>query len=949
MENNFKTIIYLINKLNNHSQVIWVESKKALSDKLLNEFKNDADTKVLINPLDEWTEFPFENIQLIHFAPGVTDNKAVVCRELFQELDSSNKFIQISSGDLFFDKTQKYNPLIQLSKTINKDDLLNGERYFPATVAINHNSEILKFDLSLQSDAELVKLSNERKLALSLDEMLAIKAYFQREDIIAERAKIGLDHRVTDIELEVFAQTWSEHCKHKIFAANIEFSENGNIEKIKSIYKTYIKGSTFEINKKWAVSVFNDNAGVVDWLDDHYLAIKVETHNSPSALDPYGGALTGILGVNRDILGTGLGFSPIANTNVFCVGNWDKNYQLPNNLLSPKEILTGVHHGIMDGGNKSGIPTVNGAIQFDDNFCGKPLVYCGTVGVAPKNTNHIDNKNKYTEAGDLIIMAGGRVGLDGIHGATMSSIGLDETVPKTMVQIGDPFTQKKLADYVLALRDLGLIKGLTDNGAGGLSSSLGEMAEKTNGAKINIDSVPLKYSGLSPWEIFVSESQERMSLAISPENKDYVLNLANNFGVEASVIGEFTNTGRLNVLANNQTILNLDLEFLHTGLPTLNLKAEWNGSIPYKSFDANSNLVKMPIRNHNEILQKLFTDPNIASKEGFIRQYDHEVKGSTIVKPIEAINSKTTSPNDSGVIWLNTITGDTSKAVAIGCGIQYQFSHIDPSLMAKLSVDEAVRNIISTGASPNHIAMTDNFCWPDPIQTEKNPDGKIKLGQLVKTCKGLSEITRTYKMPLISGKDSMKNDYINGDLKISVPPTLLITAMGLVPDTKQIKKTAIKNSGKLIYQLGLKFNKNYFGHYLQNYFDINSDPNFNWDLDHSLNFYQLLHQNLNLIESIHDVSDGGVLPALLESLFLNNLGITIDSNLVSRFDTHQWYSEYPTNFIISISPANQEKFEEIFKDNFEFIGTTDLSGMIQLGDEKISVSHFHQTWRKIWV
>ena len=940
-----KTIIVLISKIDQKGLIYWIESEKEISNEMLTELSSDPDTQLLLNPKSQWSSLEFKTVSIVSFLPGVTDNSANVFTELLNINSKSSEIKNVHSGMLYFDNdSPSYNSLIEKLNVYQKIELIEGKIEFPKNVNVKHYG-VEYFKLENLTDRELLKLSQEKKWALSLEEMKAIKEYYSQEKTKKVRLEKGLNPDPTDVEMEIIAQTWSEHCKHKIFNAEIELLETKNNvdskKTIDSIYKTYVKGATKKINAPWAISVFNDNAGIVDWDENNYLAVKVETHNSPSALDPYGGALTGILGVNRDILGTGLGFKPIANTDVFCVGEWDEQEKLPSRIKHPKTILKGIHRGIEDGGNKSGIPTVNGAICFDENFTGKPLVYCGTIGLAPKKSNNRDNAFKYHEEDQLIIMSGGRVGLDGIHGATMSSIALDENVPNTMVQIGDPFTQKKLADFILHLRDLGLIEGITDNGAGGLSSSIGEMSEKTNGACIDISTIPLKYPGLAPWEIMVSESQERMSFSIKSENLEKVLKISKDFNVESSAIGKFENTGFFEIKNNLSTVGLIELGFLHNGLPRLKLKARKIEDYKKSKWKKNE-ITKRKITTLADSLNTVIADKNIVSKKYFVENYDHEVMAATVVKGLDGL--KQNSVNDSGAIWLQPHGGDKMKAVAVANGIQYMFSDVDCELMAKLSFDEAMRSVVATGANPEKVAMCDNFCWPDPIKSEQNPDGEHKLYQLVKTCQGLFDISTQYKAPLISGKDSMKNDFIEGDLKISIPPTLLMTSIGLIEDVNSIKKSAIKDVGRLLYQLGPKFEPNYFGHFLAKYFQVESNNVFNWDLEATINFYKKYFDNLNLIESAHDVSEGGTIVALSEMTFQNRLGVELNSELSLEF----LFSEYPGQIVVSVCAENQSTFEETFKDQFTYLGATNSTFQIKYKQESISLETVESQWSYKW-
>jgi len=409
-------------------------------------------------------------------------------------------------------------------------------------------------------EEQLQELSKEMLLSLDDEEMKTIQQHY---------VKAGREPK--QIELETLAQTWSEHCKHKTFSGKINYKENGKEEQIESLYKTYIQNATKQSSKHWLVSVFTDNAGIIKFNKEYNIAMKAETHNHPSALEPYGGANTGIGGVIRDILGVGLGAKPFANTDVFCFAHPDfPREKVPKGVLHPKRIFKGVREGVRDYGNRVGIPTVNGAILFDDRYLGNPLVYCGTVGLIP-----VGKEKKKASTGELIVTIGGRTGRDGIHGATFSSIELDSSVSSSSVQIGNPIEEKKVIDALLKARDLGLYNSITDCGAGGFSSAIGEMGEKI-GARVDLDKAPLKYQGLEPWEIWISEAQERMIISVPKENFKKLKEICEIEGTEATIIGEFTNTEKLKLYFENKLIGELEMEFLHQGVPCKFLKAEWN-------------------------------------------------------------------------------------------------------------------------------------------------------------------------------------------------------------------------------------------------------------------------------------------------------------------------------------------------------------------------------------
>ena len=643
--------------------------------------------------------------------------------------------------------------------------------------------EVGAVDLS-GTDEELERLSREGLLALSLGEMTAIRDHFAAAADDPRRRAAGLSGRPTDVELECLAQTWSEHCKHKIFNATIDYHDGeGEAERIDSLFNSYIRRVTQEIHQElldrqgssWLISVFHDNAGVVAFDDTLHLVYKVETHNSPSALDPYGGAMTGIVGVNRDPFGTGRGAALLSNVWGYCLASpFYRRRACLRGLLHPKRIRDGVHSGVIDGGNQSGIPYGRGWEVFDDRYLGKPLVFCGTVGALPVTIAGTPGEEKEAKPGDAIVMVGGRIGADGIHGATFSSAALDEASPSQAVQIGDPITEKMMFDFLLEARDQGLYDAITDNGAGGLSSSVGEMAEGPGGARLDLAKAPLKYAGLAPWEIFLSEAQERMTLAVPPHNLAAFLELAARRDVEASVLGEFTDDGQLEVVYGDEVVALLDMEFLHEGDPEMKLVARWAPP------DFAEPTPESRPTDHGRTLSDLVARLNLASNESKARHYDHEVKGLTVVKPWVGVGSDVPA---EGTVFL--AHHGSLRGYVLSEGINPNLSDVDTEAMAGGAVDEAVRRQLAAGAGLERIAALDNFCWPDPVRSAHTPDGEYKLAQLVRACRGLYATCRAYGVPLISGKDSMKNDAVMGGVKISVPPTLLVSAIGQIDDVQK--------------------------------------------------------------------------------------------------------------------------------------------------------------------
>ena len=652
-------------------------------------------------------------------------------------------------------------------------------------------------DLSGDDD-ELERISRQGMLALSVAEMTAIRDHFRRAASDPRRAAAGLGDTPTDVELECLAQTWSEHCKHKIFNATITYREgDGAPETIHSLFDTYIRGLTREIDARlrrrdgasWLVSVFHDNAGVVAFDDQVHLVYKVETHNSPSALDPYGGAITGIVGVNRDPFGTGRGADLLVNVWGYCFASPFFDGELPPGLLHPKRVRDGVHRGVIDGGNQSGVPYGRGWEIFDQRYLGKPLVFCGTVGSLPVTIAGTPGEEKAARPGDAVVMVGGRIGADGIHGATFSSAALDEASPAQAVQIGDPITQKMMFDFLLEARELGLYSAITDNGAGGLSSSVGEMAEVPGGARLDLERAPLKYAGLSAWEVFLSEAQERMTLAVPPESLDSLLELAGRRRVEATVLGEFTDDGYLEVCWGDETVGLLEMGFLHDGTPEMLLEARWQ---PTRFAEPENRADDL-----TAALGDLLARPNLTSGERKARHYDHEVKGLTVIKPYVGVEADV--PAEATVFLARH---GSWRGLVLSEGVNPFLSDLDTEAMAATVVDEAVRRQLCAGARLDRIAALDNFCWPDPVRSATTPDGEHKLAQLVRACRGLYRTCRAYGVPLISGKDSMKNESTMGGVKICVPPTLLVSAIGQIDDARRAVTLDFKQAGDLLFVLG---------------------------------------------------------------------------------------------------------------------------------------------------
>ena len=883
----------------------------------------------------------------VGFRPGVTDNVGKTAREAIalllggtlgeRKINVYTSRQYLLSGTLTKADAERIahdllaNDLIERYQVVGKEefDFQNGLPAVVPQVTGKGEPQLATINLT-QLDAEtLLKISQEKLLALNLEEMQTIAKYFADPAVVRARRKMGLDENTTDVELECLAQTWSEHCKHKIFNSKIDYFDGKTKKTINSLFKAYIKGSTARIRKAkgkkdFCLSVFVDNAGVIKFNNGYNLVFKVETHNSPAALDPYGAALTGIVGVNRDPFGTGLGAKLIFNTDVFCFASPYHKKKLPPRILHPRRIYEGVREGVEHGGNKSGIPTVNGSIVFDERFLGKPLVYCGTAGIMPAKINGKPTHEKEIKPGDVITMAGGRIGKDGIHGATFSSEELHEGSPVTAVQIGDPITQKKMTDFLLQARNLGLYRALTDNGAGGLSSSVGEMATYSGGCEMDLSLAPLKYAGLQPWEILVSEAQERMSLAVDPKKVDKFMELARKMDVEATVLGKFTSSGKFHIRYGEKTVAYLDMDFLHEGVPQMKLVARWKApKHPEPTFAPPADLGKA--------LKQMLSRLNICSKESVVRQYDHEVQGGSVVKPLVGICND--GPSDAAVI---RPLFDSMEGVVVAHGICPRYSDIDAYWMTACVIDEAVRNAVAVGVDPDHLAGLDNFCWCDPVQSEKTPDGHFKLAQLVRANMAIFDITTVYGVPCISGKDSMKNDYSIGRTKISVPPTLLYSVIGKIPDVRQAVTMDAKRPQDLVYILGETRDELGGSEWFAKQGAIgNKVPQV--EAKKAMKLYRALNKAIRagLVASCHDCSDGGLGVALAETAFAGGLGLNVDLKDVpyrgKKRDDFILFSETASRFVVTIHPKNQAKFEKLMRSLVaREIGFVSNDGLLQI-------------------
>ncbi|MBN2364270.1 phosphoribosylformylglycinamidine synthase subunit PurL [candidate division WOR-3 bacterium] len=795
----------------------------------------------------------------IAYLPGVMDPVAVTLEKILG--DCFRKDTEIQTRKLFlikgdFDRTNIIKRV--LSNPIIEEEVPVGT--LPERGSYFHNPVVNRFNIEDRTSKELLEISRSMTLSLSSDEMIEIQKYFS-----------VLRRLPTDAELETIAQTWSEHCVHKTLRGLFHFES----EIIDDLLKSTIVKATREIARKDCVSVFKDNAGIVSVDGDTAYCVKVETHNHPSALEPYGGAGTGLGGVVRDILGTGLGAKPVAGIDVFCTGNPDAGYSsLPEGTMHPRRILNGVVSGVRDYGNRIGVPTVSGALVVDDGFLRNPLVFAGCIGVLP-----VKAANKKVSPGDRIVLVGGKTGRDGLHGATFSSVTLDSESEKKSqgsVQIGNPIEEKKIIEAVIRIREENLLNAVTDCGAGGLSSAVGEMGAET-GAIARLENVPLKYEYISPWEIWLSESQERMVLAVPLENIDRVFEICDEEQTNVSVIGEFSETCKLEVYYYEEKIIDLDMKFLHEGVPRRHIKAR-EKQIP---IDRSVRMETDP----EKALIDLLSMPDIASKDWIIRQYDHQVQGKTVTGPFSGEKQKSHSDGASFFI-------DYSKknCLAVGLGINVNIGKYNCYKMALFSVEEALRNLVCSGGDPSRAVLLDNFSWG-------SSDDPEAMGDLVSACKACHDASMNYGTPFISGKDSLNNTFKSDGKSVSIPPTLLITCVSVKGDLSPLN--SFYCPGDRIYVLGPE-PKGLGGSCFEKRARVQCGLLPEIDLKTSKDVIWKVFSNLDSFSSIHDVSEGGLAVSLAEMAIGSGFGAAIvkpsDQDLLDFM-----FSESPSRFVVTVS------------------------------------------------
>jgi phosphoribosylformylglycinamidine synthase len=892
-------------------------------------FANPVTQVASLDPLP----LPFDWIIWVGLRPGVRDNAGATAVEAMADLlgitfgedqgvYASRRYCLKGTALTRADAEKIANELlandiIQQWKVFDREswDDRNGIGYIIPKVRLNHTPTLTV--IPVDSDEHLQRISDQRNLALNPNDIPTIRKYFLNPDVRKARAAVGLSDP-TDVELEYISQGRSDHCNHNTFQGLFHYVDHSAGEKvtIDSLFETCIKAPTLRLKekKKWVKSVLWDNAGVGRFDDDHNYVITGETHNSPSNMEAYGGAITGIVGIYRDPMGTGKGSKLIMGSYGFCVGPRDYTGDLQPRL-HPRRLLDGIIEGVRDGGNKSGIPTPFGQVLFHPGYMGKCLVYVTALGIMPAAINDEPAEEKTILPGDLVVMCGGRVGKDGIHGVTASSETFSDDTPAGHVQIGDPYTQKKMHDFLLEARDEGLIRFITDNGGGGLSSSVGETARFSNGCAIDLEKVPLKYAGLDQWEIWISESQERMTVAIAPEHETRFFELSAQHAVESTVIGRYTDTGKLDIRYDGERCAYVDLDLLTAGFPQWEFDAVWRTPEARGLIEP---VIGPPAR-HDRVLLDLLSQPNICAKTWISRQYDHEVQGTSVIKPLVGVGRDV--PSDAAVI---RPVLESDKGLAFSQAMLPFYSKIDAYHMTTCTIDEAVRRLIAVGGDPAHLGGVDNFCWPTiEYDPRSNPDGAFKAAQLVRSCRAVREMCLAYEIPLLSGKDSM---YVDGHLpgrhgvthKISALESLQFSATSVLADVHRCVTLDPKVAGDGVYVIGATRDESGASAYydLLGYIGCNVPQVTPEDF---LPVYRALSSAIEkgLTASVHGIYRGGLGVHLAMKAMAGGLGLDVDLSAVPMPEALRedqiLYSESAGRFIVTLDPKNQSAFEKLFE------------------------------------
>jgi|SRR3989344_24718 len=784
----------------------------------------------------------------VSYKPGVTDPVAGTIQKVGQDLGISIEGARVSTVYEFEGITQEQADDIADRLLINKTVQQAVEEKPETLRTRGERGPITTVPISEANDSDLMEMSRD-KLFLTLEEMQIVRDYFRK-----------LERDPIDAELEIIAARWSEHCVHKTFNAKVivdGVEKPSLFSRIKETSRKYFGGEV--------ATAFEDNSGGMRFYDGQVVLVKWETHNSPSALEPKGGAATGSGGVFRDIMGTGQGAKVILSTDVFAVAPLDMDPSLlPPNCISPDILLRGVVAGVRDYGNPMGIPTLNGSVIFHEDFRAKPTVLVGAYGITPEKYA----KKGEPKKGDRIVVIGGRTGRDGIHGATFSSAEMTErtaTVNAAAVQIGNPIEEKKMADLILEARDNGFIRAITDCGAAGFSSAIGEMGENI-GVNVDISRAPLKYEGLSPWEIWVSESQERMILAVSPENIDAFKQLCERFNVKATDLGYFDGSNRLAVYYGDEVVANLDYEFLIHGLPQRIMEAKFEREV------FSEPEIPKP-SDWAETFKKIMSHGNVCSKLPIVEQYDTTVQGGSALTPFGGVNYD--APNDAAII--RPIL-DKPYGMIVSHGTNPILNRIDPRRGAIWAATEAVSNLVAAGGDYHNMVLCGNYISPVP--------DKQYMGALDIMVDAIDEFEDAIERPVVSGKDSLSSTYTYRDgSKLHVPPVVNIATLGKIPDVDKKMTTNFKRIGSTVVLVG----RMHAGMGGSTYYDINDAVGNNVpevDLKVLPEVFDAIYEGIvrRDITACHDVSQGGIAGAIAEMVFGGDCGVELELDIETRPD-----------------------------------------------------------------
>ncbi|MEX0616572.1 MAG: phosphoribosylformylglycinamidine synthase subunit PurL [Candidatus Woykebacteria bacterium] len=774
-----------------------------------------------------------------------------------------------------------------LIKNAIEHEVTKSERIFVKTP--KYKFKLTTVPISKANEQELLKISESGRLSLNISEMKEIQNYFK-----------GLGRGPTDIELETIAQTWSEHCSHKTLKGN--FLHNGTL--INNLLKTAIIEPSLALRKPYVVSAFEDNAGGVK-IGNRVICVKVETHNHPSALEPVGGAETGTGGVIRDIIGFGKGAKPVSSIVCFCVGPQDLSYdKLPQGVLHPKAILSGIVEGTKSYGNQMGIPTdfFQDSLLVHKNYVGNPLVYCGAVG----ETDLDSAKKLEPRKGDLVVLLGGFTGRDGVHGANFSSESLkgkSETTSLGAVQIGDAIMEKKTQDAILEIKDKRLSPWITDCGGGGLSSAIGETG-KNIGVLVNLDKVPKKYEGLSYSEIWISESQERMIVVCSEDNKGEILEICRKFDVPATVIGEFTGKSSLELYYGRKKVADIGMKFLHDGCPVVSGRTFWK--------EKKRNRKKASAVNFGEAIKKLLSDPDLTSKALIAHQYDSTVQGGTIIGPFTDEEELTHED-----VTIRKLSEGQNLGFALTITANPNLTSTNPRYMSHWIITHSLAKLAVSGADFTKSALLDNFSWGSPKEVKV-------MGELVESLLGCKDAVEGFKVPFISGKDSLNNQFKGDKGEVTIPGTLLITALAPMLNIKKVVDQGFQNKDDAVLLLG-ELQKDMGGSCFGRLYNLQGEiPKINFEKTRALLVQLSFAIRKGLIESGVAIGKGGLALALAKACVSSGLAAEINlDSLNKKFDlkNHEiLFSESAGAVVVTVKRKLLPLVKEMFLNDYLEIG-----------------------------